>query len=139
MNAADIPAFCMCVRRGLIGMVVPNWRAPGHRLFRRHWYALEPPRQADVYEPRTLDRTFERAGFRVENLRTTSVSECASALRTSWQYRTGRRSPRPLLAPRGGITLLASLVADDAGEEDVAWARKLSAGRLGEATRFAPA
>jgi 2-polyprenyl-3-methyl-5-hydroxy-6-metoxy-1,4-benzoquinol methylase len=116
--------FRLCAPGGLIGIVAPNWRALGHRLFRRHWYALEPPRHVVMYEPRTLERTLERAGFRVESLGTTSVRAWATAWRKSWRYRTGRRSPRPLLAAWAALTWLASLVADDAGEEVIAWARK---------------
>jgi 2-polyprenyl-3-methyl-5-hydroxy-6-metoxy-1,4-benzoquinol methylase len=116
--------FRLCAAGGLIGIVVPNWRALGHRLFRRHWYALEPPRHAVMYEPRTLEHVLERAGFRVEILGTTSVREWATAWRMSWRYRTGWRSPRPLLAAWGVLTTLVTLAADDAGEEIFAWARK---------------
>jgi SAM-dependent methyltransferase len=116
--------FRLCAPGGLIGIVVPNWRALGHRVFRRHWYALEPPRHVVMYEPRTLERTVERAGFRVESLGTTSVREWATAWRKSWRYRTGRRSPRLLLAAWGTLTSLATLVVDDAGEELFLWARK---------------
>jgi 2-polyprenyl-3-methyl-5-hydroxy-6-metoxy-1,4-benzoquinol methylase len=116
--------FRLCAPGGLIGIVVPNWRSLGHRLFRRHWYALEPPRHAVMYEPRTLESALQRAGFRVESLGTTSVREWATAWRRSWRYRTGRRSPRPLLAAWGVLTTLVSLVTDNAGEEVFAWARK---------------
>ena len=112
------------VRPGaLIGIVVPNWRSLGHRLFKRDWYALEPPRHVVMYEPSTLERMLERAGFRVVRMWTTSVREWAVAWRTSWRFRTGAASPRPLLAAWGGLSLLAS-AADDTGEELVAWARR---------------
>jgi 2-polyprenyl-3-methyl-5-hydroxy-6-metoxy-1,4-benzoquinol methylase len=81
--------FRLCAPGGLIGIVVPNWRALGHRVFRR-----------------------------------TSVREWATAWRKSWRYRTGRRSPRLLLATWGALTSLATLVVDDAGEELFARARK---------------
>jgi len=123
-DAALRRCFRLCAPGGLIGIVVPNWRALGHRVFRRHWYALEPPRHVVMYEPPTLERTLERAGFRVERLGTTSVREWATAWRKSWRYRTGRRSPEALLSAWGALTLLASQVADDAGEEIFAWARK---------------
>jgi 2-polyprenyl-3-methyl-5-hydroxy-6-metoxy-1,4-benzoquinol methylase len=116
--------FRLCRPGGLIGIVVPNWRALGHRFFGRHWYALEPPRHAVMYERRTLERTLERAGFRVETVSTTSVRESRIAWRKSWRFRTRRRSPRLLVAAWGVVAALASLVADDAGEEIVAWARK---------------
>jgi 2-polyprenyl-3-methyl-5-hydroxy-6-metoxy-1,4-benzoquinol methylase len=116
--------FRLCRPGGLIGIVVPNWRALGHRLFRRDWYALEPPRHAVMYEPATLGRTLERAGFRVESVRTTSVREWAVAWRKSWGFKTGRHSPRPLLAAWAALTALAGVVADDAGEEVFAWARR---------------
>jgi 2-polyprenyl-3-methyl-5-hydroxy-6-metoxy-1,4-benzoquinol methylase len=114
----------LCRPGGLIGIVVPNWRSLGHRLFRRDWYALEPPRHVVMYEPRTLERALEQTGFRVASLRTTSAREWAVAWRGSWSFRTGRRSPPPLVAAWGMLTALATVVADDAGEEIVAWARR---------------
>ncbi|MGH3993810.1 MAG: class I SAM-dependent methyltransferase, partial [Pseudonocardiaceae bacterium] len=116
--------FRVCATGGLLGIVVPNWRALGHRLFGRHWYALEPPRHAVMYEPRTLGRALERAGFRVETLRTTSVREWATAWRKSWRYRTGRSSSRPLVAAWGAASSLTGLLARDSGEELLVWARK---------------
>jgi 2-polyprenyl-3-methyl-5-hydroxy-6-metoxy-1,4-benzoquinol methylase len=116
--------FRLCRPGGLIGIVVPNWGALGHRLFRRNWYALEPPRHAVMYEPRTLECILARAGFNVESVRTTSAREWATAWRKSWEYMTGRRSTRPLLAAWGVLTALTGVFADDAGEEVIAWARK---------------
>jgi hypothetical protein len=114
----------LCVPGGLIGIVVPNWRALGHRVFRRDWYAMEPPRHVVMYEPQTLERILERVGFCVETLGTTSVREWATAWRQSWRHRTGRRSPRMPLGAWGALTSLVTLAVDDAGEELFAWARK---------------
>jgi 2-polyprenyl-3-methyl-5-hydroxy-6-metoxy-1,4-benzoquinol methylase len=116
--------FRLCRHGGLIGIVVPNWRALGHRLFGRHWYALDAPRHAIMYERRTLEGILETAGFRVETARTTSVRESTTACRKSWRFTTGRRSPRLLLAAWGVVDSLASVAADDVGEEILAWARK---------------
>jgi 2-polyprenyl-3-methyl-5-hydroxy-6-metoxy-1,4-benzoquinol methylase len=116
--------FGLCRPGGLIGVVVPNWRALGHRLFGRQWYALEPPRHAVMYEPVTLGRILERAGFHIESMRTTSVREWAIAWRKSSRSRTRRRSSPPALAAWGVLTWLASLTADDTGEEIVAWATR---------------
>jgi 2-polyprenyl-3-methyl-5-hydroxy-6-metoxy-1,4-benzoquinol methylase len=116
--------FRLCRQGGLMGIAVPNWRALGHRVFRRHWYALDPPRHVVMYEPRTLERELERAGFQVQSMRTTSVRQWRTALRKSRKFKTGRESSRLMLAAWGPLTVLASLVLNDAGEEIVAWARK---------------
>jgi 2-polyprenyl-3-methyl-5-hydroxy-6-metoxy-1,4-benzoquinol methylase len=116
--------FRLCRPGGLLGVVVPNWRALSHRLFGRDWYALEPPRHTVMYEPRTLERTLERAGFRVRSLRTTSARAWATAWRRSWQFRTGRASPRALVAAWGAVTVVAGVVGQDSGEEVIAWAQK---------------
>jgi 2-polyprenyl-3-methyl-5-hydroxy-6-metoxy-1,4-benzoquinol methylase len=122
--------FRLCRPGGLMGIVVPNWRSLGHRLFECSWYALEPPRHVVMYQPWTLARTLERAGFVVERIQTTSVREWATAFRRSWAFRTGRRAPRPLVLAWGALAALASVVDDEAGEEIVAWARKPSTGRV---------
>jgi 2-polyprenyl-3-methyl-5-hydroxy-6-metoxy-1,4-benzoquinol methylase len=116
--------FRLCRPGGLLGIAVPNWRALGHRLFGRDWYALEPPRHTVMYEPRTLERNLERAGFHVRNVRTTSAREWATAWRRSWTFRTGHASPRALLAVWGAVTAVAGVVGQDAGEEVIAWAQK---------------
>jgi 2-polyprenyl-3-methyl-5-hydroxy-6-metoxy-1,4-benzoquinol methylase len=116
--------FRVCRSGGLLGVAVPNWRALGHRLFRGHWYALDPPRHTVMYEPATLERMLEKGGFHVESVRTTSVREWATVWRNSWSFKTSHSSPRPLLVAWGAVTSVASLVAADAGEEVLAWARK---------------
>lgn len=116
--------FRLCRPGGLIGIAVPNWRALGHRVFGRHWYALEPPRHAIMYEPPTLERVVEQAGFQVETMRTTSVREWAVSWRMSWRFRTGRRSPPRLLGAWGLAASVASMVGNDTGEEIFAWARR---------------
>jgi 2-polyprenyl-3-methyl-5-hydroxy-6-metoxy-1,4-benzoquinol methylase len=125
-DPAGVLALCLrlCRTGGHLGVVVPNWRSLGHRLFGSDWYALEPPRHAVMYEPRTLERVLRGAGFQVERLGTTSVREWATAWRRSWTFKTGRRSPRHLLMAWGALTALVTAVAADAGEEVVAWARR---------------
>jgi 2-polyprenyl-3-methyl-5-hydroxy-6-metoxy-1,4-benzoquinol methylase len=116
--------FRLCRPGGLLGIAVPNWRALGHRLFGRDWYALEPPRHTVMYEPRTLKRALESAGFHVRSVRTTSAREWATAWRRSWKFRTGRASTRALLAAWGAVTAVAGVVGRDAGEEVIVWAQK---------------
>jgi 2-polyprenyl-3-methyl-5-hydroxy-6-metoxy-1,4-benzoquinol methylase len=116
--------FRLCRPGGLLGIAVPNWRALGHRLFGRDWYALEAPRHVVMYEPRTLERTLDGAGFRVRSIRTTSVRQWEAAWRRSWKFRTGRASTRGLLAAWATVTAVASVVGNDAGEEVIAWAQK---------------
>jgi 2-polyprenyl-3-methyl-5-hydroxy-6-metoxy-1,4-benzoquinol methylase len=116
--------FRLCRPGGLLGIAVPNWRALGHRLFGRDWYALEAPRHVVMYEPRTLERTLDGAGFRVRSIRTSSVRQWEAAWRMSWKFRTGRASTRGLLAAWAAVTAVASAVGNDAGEEVIAWAQK---------------
>lgn len=125
-NPSEVLALShrLCRRGGRLGIVVPNWRSLGHRVFGRHWYALEPPRHAVMWEQATLVRELERAGFHIEIARTTSAREWAAAWRVSWRLRTGRTSPRPFVAAWGAVTAAAAVLSADAGEEVLAWAVK---------------
>jgi 2-polyprenyl-3-methyl-5-hydroxy-6-metoxy-1,4-benzoquinol methylase len=115
---------CLCRRGGRIGIVVPNWRSLGHRVFGRHWYGLEPPRHVAMWERGTLVEQLERAGFHVQRARTTSAREWARSWRLSWRFRTDRGSPRVLVAAWGAVSAAAALLNADAGEEILVWAVK---------------
>lgn len=115
----------ICRPEGQIGIVVPNWKSLGHRLFRYHWYALEPPRHLVMYEPSTLTQVVERSGFVVKSAITVSVREGRGAWTKSWLYKTGRTSPRALTALWQVLSAVAGVVSVfESGEELVLWARK---------------
>jgi len=125
-NPTEVLSIChrLCRSGGRIGIAVPNWRSLGHGVFGRHWYGLDAPRHTAVWERATLVQHLERASFRVQRARTTSAREWAATLRSSWRFRTGRRSPRALVAAWGAVSAAAALLNADAGEEILVWAVK---------------
>ena len=108
---------------GRLGLAVPNWRSLGHRLFGRHYYALDAPRHVIQFEPETLEQLVLQAGFRVRDVRTTSVREAANAFETSYQYRHGRppAAVATWLYAAAAQTAVAT-VAAGCGEEILLWA-----------------
>jgi 2-polyprenyl-3-methyl-5-hydroxy-6-metoxy-1,4-benzoquinol methylase len=126
VNPRELLATChrWCRRGGRLGIVVPNWRSLGHRVFGRHWYALEPPRHVIMWERATLVRELERTGFRIEHARTTSAREWAAAWRRSWEFRSGSTSPRTFVLLWGAVTAAAAAMSADTGEEVLVWAAK---------------
>ena len=55
--------------------MTPNIDSVGHRLLRRRWRGLEPPRHLFLYNPSTMRELLRRAGF-------TDVDVIATAART---------------------------------------------------------
>ena len=55
---------------GRLVIFTPNLASLGHRLFRSAWLHLDPPRHLFLFTPQTLPSAVERAGFRVESVRT---------------------------------------------------------------------
>lgn len=55
---------------GRLVITTPNFSSRGHSLFRDAWVHLDPPRHLYLFSPESLRRCCERAGFRVETLRT---------------------------------------------------------------------
>ena len=57
---------------GKLVVVTPNIWSLGRRLFGEHWRGWEVPRHLFLFSPKSLRTCAERAGFVVQNLRTTS-------------------------------------------------------------------
>lgn len=75
---------------GVLVVATPNASSLGHRLFKRAWMSLDPPRHLWVFDPRSLRLAASRAGIR--DLRITTTPRGA---RSSWkQSREIRRSQR---------------------------------------------
>jgi 2-polyprenyl-3-methyl-5-hydroxy-6-metoxy-1,4-benzoquinol methylase len=48
---------------GIIVVTTPNIESLAHKIFKHCWFDLDPPRHLYLYNPHTLARLFERAGF----------------------------------------------------------------------------
>ncbi len=117
---------------GQIVVVTPNTGSLGRRRLGTRWLGLDPPRHLHLFSRATLRRLAERAGLRVEELRS-SVRNAeftwllgTGALR-EWP-RPGQRPPRGWAGRRARAFQLAegalTLAGVDAGEELVLVARK---------------
>jgi len=50
---------------GHLVMAMPNVGSLGHRIFRQHWLALDPPRHLCLWRAATLSKVLRDTGFRV--------------------------------------------------------------------------
>ena len=50
---------------GKVVLTTPNSSCWGHRLFKKNWRGLEPPRHLHVFCPSSMEQTLRRAGFGV--------------------------------------------------------------------------
>ncbi len=57
---------------GRLVVITPNLNSLGHKLFRRSWRGLEPPRHLHLFSLRSLRACAARAGLRVKVRRTTA-------------------------------------------------------------------
>lgn len=57
---------------GLIVGLTPNIESLGHKLFKKNWRGLEPPRHLHLYSMKSVRHVAEDCGFRVVQLKTTS-------------------------------------------------------------------
>jgi len=80
---------------GKLSIVTPNIESLGHRVYRRFWRGLEPPRHLVLFSPRALRRAVEDQGFRVSFLGTTA----RWGDRISAASREIRRHPQAAVAP----------------------------------------
>jgi 2-polyprenyl-3-methyl-5-hydroxy-6-metoxy-1,4-benzoquinol methylase len=55
---------------GRIVVVTPNSSSWGHRLFKKNWRGLEPPRHLHIFGPSSIEQTLRRAGLEVAFVRT---------------------------------------------------------------------
>jgi 2-polyprenyl-3-methyl-5-hydroxy-6-metoxy-1,4-benzoquinol methylase len=57
---------------GQIVGLTPNIESWGHKLFKKNWRGLEPPRHLHLYSMKSLRKIAEDCGFKVAELKTTS-------------------------------------------------------------------
>lgn len=76
--------------RGRLVLVTPNLDSLAHRLFKKSWYALDPPRHIRVYTLEALDALMRSAGFDIAYRRTSGRGARRSAMISSKVRRTGR-------------------------------------------------
>lgn len=75
---------------GRLVIATPNSASLGHRRFSSNWVSLDPPRHLMIFDPSTMRRLVEQAGFEVEWLKTT-----ARGARSAWTVgRYLQREPR---------------------------------------------
>lgn len=93
-------AECMRLVRpgGVLVVATPNAASLGHRIFRRSWMSLDPPRHLFVFDPQSLRLATDRAG--IDNARIVTTPRGA---RTAWrQGREIRRHDRlDMIRPPG--------------------------------------
>ncbi|MBN2408840.1 MAG: class I SAM-dependent methyltransferase, partial [Candidatus Aminicenantes bacterium] len=92
---------------GRMVIVTPNPAGLGHRLFKKSWANLDPPRHPHLFSPKALRAAAEEAGF--ESILGASKTRyhfirwtwTASLGIRRWGRFDGRKPARPL--PRGGL------------------------------------
>lgn len=109
---------------GRIGIAVPNWTGLLHRLFRRSWFGLEPPRHLVMWDRRTLEATVAAAGLRVDSSTTIPAGRDRTEFAESWRLRFGTHPPRFVRALWPPLSVAATLVSRSFGEEVVVWASR---------------
>jgi hypothetical protein len=76
--------------RGKLVIVTPNIESLGHRLFRKSWFPLDPPRHLCLFSLHTLRSCIEKAGFQVETLFSSSKTARQECWRSYRILRDGR-------------------------------------------------
>ena len=133
-DPAAVIAEChrLLKRGGRLVMVTPNTRSLGHRLYRKDWMHLDPPRHLHLFNPDALIETARRGGFR-KLAAWTSLRDAygmflgSRSIRRSGRYTMG--APQPALTrlwARGAelVEWLALKVNGNLGEEIVVVAEK---------------
>lgn len=69
---------------GKLVIVTPNINGLGHRVFRRAWRGLEPPRHHYLFSPKTLEMAVQSAGLKIETSRTTATGSLHIWLASLW-------------------------------------------------------
>lgn len=65
---------------GVVWIATPNLRSLNHRVFGRHWRALDPPRHLVLFTPGSLSALLRRAGF-------TDVHQARPIASAAWNIR----------------------------------------------------
>lgn len=111
---------------GVLVSISPNPWSLLRRMFRNHWYDLDPPRHFALPSPQGYRMILEPLGFEVETWTTMrmgywSLKESLSIARTR---DVGQRTPRPLLHLLNLGLKTAGIVMPMSGEEVVCYATK---------------
>ncbi len=116
---------------GRLIVLTPNAESLGHRFFRQNYISLDPPRHLYLFSLKTLRAMVERAGFRVEMLRTSTRLAGATWVSSSEIRRTGKRQSLGATAwamlkgiPFSAAEKVAHVFLPGVGEEIVLIARK---------------
>lgn len=129
-----LACFRMLRPGGTLVIVTPNLESMGHRIFRRNWSILEPPRHLFIFSPSSLCAFVERAGFQTVRVFTTPhgarvMWDMSQALRKTGSLGEG---PDKYQHPwrLGGILYyffeeVINMVLRNQGEEIVLISRKL--------------
>lgn len=70
-------AFDLLRPGGRLVIVTPNVDGVGQRIFRRHWFPLDPPRHLHLFNPHTLASCAIKAGFEILGVQ--------SSARSAWE------------------------------------------------------
>ncbi len=113
---------------GRLIVLTPNLGSWGHRIYRRHWRGLEPPRHLNIFTLASLSRISALAGF--ENYECRSIAQGASYMLGASQFLGTAKTTRRSLMSRMWVTAVsigewaASYIDREAGEEIVLIATK---------------
>jgi SAM-dependent methyltransferase len=91
---------------GRLAVVTPNTHALGHRYFRRSWLHLDPPRHLYLFNPHSLRRLLEQAGFQKIRIWTAIRDADRSYAASRNIQRCGKHvwgSPQPIPIRAAGI------------------------------------
>jgi len=80
---------------GRLVVLTPNITSLGHRLFRRSWLFLDPPRHLHLFSIKALRRFARGAGLAIKTLRTTSRASRHIFICSTDIHRRGRTSFEP--------------------------------------------
>lgn len=94
---------------GRLVIVTPNSHSLGHRLYRKHWRGLEPPRHLQIFNARNLQRLTQDAGFRTIKL-FTSMRDAYGIFLSSQSLRRGGIY-MPALGHSAGLGIFARAMA----------------------------
>lgn len=117
-------------RGGSLLIYTPNSHSFGHRVFRRNWRGLEPPRHLHLFSANNLPVMIRRSGFSDICCRTTVRG--GSVLMVSWYLSRNRQTVIPAAVFRlleeaaHYVSWAACKVNKDMGEELVLVARKVA-------------
>jgi len=94
-NPVELLARCwkLLATGGRIVLATPNLNAWAHKLFKNHWCSLDPPRHFTLFSGKSLRSAMEKAGFRVDLIRSSSWP-ARGAWSHSQLFRKGGRGTR---------------------------------------------